>query len=107
VHDVISGAGVDGIRRAFLLSHNQNVIVPDKERHIFLIRSVQRDGGGIALLQLSLTDLLGKLVVGDIHIDKETAKQLQTFFCYITQQDGERVSKAHPAAWMRSRTVLA
>lgn len=100
MHDVISGAGVDGIRRAFLLSHNQNVVVPDKGRYISLGRSVQRDGGGIALLQLCLSDLLGKLVVGDIHIDKETAKQLQTFFCYIT-------CMAHPAAWMRSRTVLA
>ncbi len=80
MHHVISRAGVHGVRRALLLSYNQNVIVPAHERHMSISRSVERDGAGNALLQLSLSNLLGKLVVGDIHIDEETAKQLQTFF---------------------------
>ncbi len=83
MNHIISGARVDGIGRALLLSHNQNVVVPTNERHISLGRSVERDSAGNALLKLSLSDLLGKLVVGDIHIDEETAKQLQPIFCYI------------------------
>jgi hypothetical protein len=50
----------------------------------------RKQRAGNALLELSLSDLLGKLIVGDIHIDKKTANQLQTFFLLQSRRSSPR-----------------
>ena len=101
VHDVVPRARVHGVGGALLLADNKNVVVP-AATHVSQPSAQQRAGGGrrYALLELRLSDLLGKLVVGDVHVHEEAAAMSRA-------PNAPRARAAHPAPWMRSRTVLA
>ena len=110
VHNVVPRARVHGVGGALLLADNKNVVVPaathvsqpSAQQHVSQPSAQQRAGGGrrYALLELRLSDLLGKLVVGDVHVHEEAAAMSRA-------PNAPRARAAHPAPWMRSRTVLA
>lgn len=101
VHDVVARARVHGAGGALLFADNKNVVVP-AAAHVSQPFTQQRAVGGrrYALLELRLSDLLGKLVVGDVHVHEEAAAMSRA-------PNAPRAGAAHPAPCMRSRTVLA
>jgi hypothetical protein len=78
MHNVVARAGVDRVGGSLLLAHNKDVVVPSVTCHTTVLQDYTTPHSTRhALLELCLSDLLSKLVVGQVHVNEEAATQSQ------------------------------
>ena len=74
MHNVVARAGVDRVGGSLLLAHNKDVVVPSVTRHTTVLHDyTTQHSTRHALLELRLSDLLSKLVVGEVHVNEEAS----------------------------------